>query len=266
MTFGLRERPSVAGGASPTAAPVGALRRTLIFAVVIGAFLSFIEAFGSGGLPLAPRTVLMIAVATFAALAGFVCFRLICRSAWAAARWWRLGAIAALVITPPVTIFVWAALRLAWGRPAAFLPVVIYNLPGSFVTCLFFCLWAAYSRARRLEQAGALAPAPAAMPRFLDRLPPKLRGADLWAVEAEDHYLRLHTSSGQDLILMRLSDAIAELDGLEGAQTHRSWWVARAAISAVERADGRATLTLKNGARAPVSRAHARALRARGWL
>jgi len=65
---------------------------------------------------------------------------------------------------------------------------------------------------------------------------------------------------------MRLADAIVELEGLEGAQTHRSWWVARAAVTSVERADGRAVLTLKDGAEAPVSRGYARALRAAGWF
>ena len=89
---------------------------------------------------------------------------------------------------------------------------------------------------------------------------------DLWAVEAEDHYLRLHTSRGQDLILMRLADAIVELEGIEGARTHRSWWVARDAVVAAERADGRATLTLTGGAKAPVSRAYVKPLREAGWF
>jgi DNA-binding LytR/AlgR family response regulator len=96
-------------------------------------------------------------------------------------------------------------------------------------------------------------------------LPLKLRGAEVWAVEAEDHYLRLHTSKGQDLILLRLSDAVAELEGVEGAQTHRSWWVAKAAVRDARRGDGRATLTLANGVEAPVSRAYARTLREAGW-
>ena len=65
---------------------------------------------------------------------------------------------------------------------------------------------------------------------FLDRLPLRLRGATIRAVQAEDHYLRLHTDRGSDLILMRLSDAVSELEGLEGARTHRSWWVAREAV------------------------------------
>ena len=70
---------------------------------------------------------------------------------------------------------------------------------------------------------------------------------------------------GSDLILMRLSDAVAELEGLEGAQTHRSWWVAKAAVMDVRRRNGRATLTLTNGIEAPVSRAFARSLREDGW-
>jgi DNA-binding LytR/AlgR family response regulator len=85
-------------------------------------------------------------------------------------------------------------------------------------------------------------------------------------VEAEDHYLRLHTSKGQDLILMRLADAVAELDGIEGAQVHRSWWVAREAITDAKRGDGRATLTLRDGAEVPVSRTYAGMLRERGWI
>ena len=114
---------------------------------------------------------------------------------------------------------------------------------------------------RQSETTASVEPA-----KFLERLPLKLRGAEVWAVEAEDHYLRLHTSKGQDLILMRLADAVSELQGIEGAQVHRSWWVARDAIADAKRGDGRATLTLKDGAEAPVSRTYARLLRERGWI
>jgi len=65
---------------------------------------------------------------------------------------------------------------------------------------------------------------------------------------------------------MRLGDALAELEGLEGAQTHRSWWVSRHAVVEARRADGRAVLKLKSGAEAPVSRTYARALREAGWF
>jgi DNA-binding LytR/AlgR family response regulator len=102
--------------------------------------------------------------------------------------------------------------------------------------------------------------------RFLERLPAKLRGAVLYAVSAEDHYLRLHTSKGSDLILMRLADAIGELEGLEGAQTHRSWWVAREAVESARREGERIVLVLKGGTEAPVSRPNLRPLREAGWF
>jgi hypothetical protein len=111
------------------------------------------------------------------------------------------------------------------------------------------------------------APAPAAIrpPAVTDRLPASLRGAELHAIEAEDHYLRLHTDRGTALVLMRLSDAIEEAAGLDGARTHRSWWVARAAVVEAARGRGRAVPTLKSGVRVPVSRTHSPALRRAGW-
>jgi DNA-binding LytR/AlgR family response regulator len=102
-------------------------------------------------------------------------------------------------------------------------------------------------------------------PRFLERLPLKLRGGQIYAISAEDHYLRIHTSRGSDMILMRLSDAIVELDGIEGSQVHRSWWVARDALEGVERGEGKAVFTLKDGTKAPVSRTFSKALRQAGW-
>ncbi len=100
---------------------------------------------------------------------------------------------------------------------------------------------------------------------FGDRLPHRLRGARVLAVEGEDHFVRVHTALGEHLIWMRLSDALAEVAGLDGRQTHRSWWVARAAVTDVKRGNGRATLTLANGLQAPVSRSFAPGLREDGW-
>jgi DNA-binding LytR/AlgR family response regulator len=131
------------------------------------------------------------------------------------------------------------------------------------VTSLFFCLTVAWAHTLVPEGNDSAASAP---PKFLERLPLKLRGGEIWAVEAEDHYLRLHTSKGQDLILMRLADAVAELDGIEGMQVHRSWWVARSAIADAKRGDGRAILTLKDGSTVPVSRTYAGELRDRRWI
>lgn len=43
---------------------------------------------------------------------------------------------------------------------------------------------------------------------FLSRVPMKLTGAAIYAVQAEDHYLRIHTDRGSALILMPLSQAL----------------------------------------------------------
>jgi len=124
---------------------------------------------------------------------------------------------------------------------------------------------------RAFNQPGVQTHAPAhgaasAPVRFIERLPAKLKGAVIYAISSEDHYLRLHTSKGADLILMRMSDAIAELDGLEGAQTHRSWWVARDAVESVRREGDKVTLLLKGGVEAPVSRPNVKPLRDAGWF
>jgi DNA-binding LytR/AlgR family response regulator len=190
-----------------------------------------------------------------------------------AARWvvpvsWHRRALAgslllAVVITLPVAGFV-IALHVILHHQSANLAAVDDVTPSVFgVTLVMVGL--AYLVRRAPTQTLVAAP-DAPPPKFLERLPAKLKGAQIYAVEAEDHYLRLHTSLGQDLILLRLSDAIAELEGIEGAQTHRSWWVAREAVTGAERLDGRAVLTLRDGAEVPVSRGFARELRAAGWF
>lgn len=96
-------------------------------------------------------------------------------------------------------------------------------------------------------------------------LPPKLAGARLLALEAQDHYVRVHTDRGASLVLETFEIALAKVSHLDGARTHRSWWVARGAVNGIERGDGRATLTLSGGTQAPVSRRYARCLRSAGW-
>lgn len=97
--------------------------------------------------------------------------------------------------------------------------------------------------------------------KFLDRLPLKFRTSTLYAVSSEGHYLRAYTDKGSTLILMRISDAIKELDGVQGLQIHRSWWVAREGVSETQKLNGRRLLVLKSGETAPVSRSYLSALK-----
>ena len=102
-------------------------------------------------------------------------------------------------------------------------------------------------------------------PALLTRIKPKLRRSEIYALSAEDHYVRVVTADGDDLILMRLSDAIKETAPLTGLQVHRSWWVAEAGIEKVNNQNGKFSIELKNGTTAPVSRANHKSVRDAGW-
>lgn len=98
-----------------------------------------------------------------------------------------------------------------------------------------------------------------------DRLPLRL-GRGVICLQMEDHYVRVHTPQGSALVLMSLSQAMAGLKDVEGVQTHRSWWVARASIVGVIQDGRKLRLRLTDGLEAPVSRARVGALREKGWL
>ena len=237
--------------------------RGLLIAAGAGVFMALAGAFGTSETPLAGRLLYWITVTLIGGAAGIIVSLLVERGGWFDDRPALQGAVIAVALTIPLTLIIWAV-STAFFRRAIQLEVLPYFLgPVFVVTCVITALNYFPQRAPAETHA---APAGSAPPRFLDRLPGKLRGAEIHAVEAQDHYLRLHTSKGQDLILMRLSDAVAELEGLEGAQVHRSWWVARDAVADARRGDGKATLTLAGGVQVPVSRAYARALREAGWF
>lgn len=268
MTDSLRKSKGDAAGASPTdLLDVPAIRRTLIGAILIGLFLAVVGAFGTDQVPLPYRAAALVSIALIGAGTGMAAYRLTGHVKRLAARPYLRGLTGGLLQSPVMTLVI---MGLAWildGQPPPW-QSFFQDYPVVLVVCLTMSVLApALNRqASVAKDAEALLNSTPTPPRFLERLPLKLRGAEIWAVEAEDHYLRLHTSKGQDLILMRLSDAIEELAGLEGEQVHRSWWVARDGVTDIERGDGRAILTLKNGEKAPVSRTYAKIIREKGWF
>jgi DNA-binding LytR/AlgR family response regulator len=240
------------------------LVRGIVVATAAGGVFAFMGAFGTGAAPFGLRLAYWVPVMLAGAVWGHLCSRLIERWIDLDERPWLTVAALTAAITGPVSVLVWAVTGLIFeGRlyPLSALPWML--VPVGVVTAALSAINVFLSKAQPVQtHAAAVGAAPA---RFLDRLPLKLRGAAIRAVQAEDHYLRIHTDRGSDLILMRLADALEELQGLEGAQTHRSWWVARDAVRDVARGDGRATLSLEGGLTVPVSRRYARALRDAGW-
>ncbi len=108
-------------------------------------------------------------------------------------------------------------------------------------------------------------PAVATPPAILDRLPFDKRGA-LVALSVSDHYVSVMTTRGQEMILMRLADAIRETGDIAGMQVHRSHWVALDQIASVQRTGDRAMMTLSTGSEIPVSRSNLPGLRDAGLL
>ncbi len=198
---------------------------------------------------------------------------------------WFLWAGAVLIASLPMSILVWIVNAGRGPVPIPPLDVALTHyfavtVVGAVVTIMFNLLPATRGAASdetrstsgTAQPVDQTPPSPAretppepSGPRFINRLPPAI-GTDLLALEMEDHYVRAHTALGNELVLMRMRDAVAELDGIAGEQVHRSWWVARGAVADVKRDGRNVRLVLDNGLEAPVSRANVSLLKERGWI
>ncbi|MGJ8604978.1 MAG: LytTR family DNA-binding domain-containing protein [Marivita sp.] len=118
---------------------------------------------------------------------------------------------------------------------------------------------------RNLKPLQVAAERPKDTPPLLDRLPFDKRGA-LVALSVEDHYVRVRTTQGEEMILLRLADAIREVGPVRGAQVHRSHWAAFDQVAAVTRDADRAILRMTTGGDIPVSRRHIPTLKEAGLL
>ena len=211
-----------------------------------------------------------------AVLIGYALFRpLVAIGDWTAAtldlpRTATLTA-AVLVAAIPGTIgIIWLNGALGVGLPAMDTLFPLYlnvALVGAIVTLVFVSLerpspvpvGAGTSGEGRPEHSPVIASS------LGDRLPPSWRG-QVRALEMEDHYVRAHGPDGDSrLILMRMSDAVRALDGIDGLQVHRSWWVARSVIAGTRRDGRNLRLRLDDGREVPVARDRVAALRAAGW-
>lgn len=163
------------------------------------------------------------------------------------------------------------------GSVVAVAPFVVTGFSGMTVTALLmtlFYIWiiaivitvVAELAARNKSMVAVTVGTKPARPALMDRLPMNLRGADLYAAMSEDHYVRLHTSAGDHLILMRLGDVDGLAQPLVGLSPHRSWWVAEHGVDTVGRENGKLLITLKDGTSVPVSRAGAARVKTAGWV
>jgi hypothetical protein len=180
-------------------------------------------------------------------------------------QFWVRVAVVALVMTPPVTLYIYALNvwlldlpRRWWLLPQLAWQVLVVAV---LLMALRALAWRRVVETRTL----VVPPLPEAERAFRLRLSAKRRAARLLAVEAEDHYVRVHTDAGSELVAMRFAEALNELALAHGYRLHRSWWAAADAIEAVKWKRGGGEARLAGGLAAPVSRSCAATLKEAGW-
>ena len=178
---------------------------------------------------------------------------------------WTRIAVVALVTTLPVTPFIYAlnAFMLDLPRRPWLLPQLAWQVlvVALLIMALRARLWRRIVETRTI----VIPPLPEAERAFRMRLSARRRGARLIALEAEDHYVRVHTDAGSELLSMRFSEAVEELALAHGYRLHRSWWAFADAVEAVRWKRGGGEARLAGGVVAPVSRNCAAALKQAGW-
>lgn len=168
-------------------------------------------------------------------------------------------------MTPPVTLFIYLLNLAMLGLPNR--PWMLPELGGQvFAVALLIMTLRGLAWRRVVELRTVVAPPlPEAEKTFRRRLSARRRTARLIAVEAEDHYVRVHTDLGAELILMRFSEAVNELALAHGYRLHRSWWVAAEALERIRWKRGGGEAILAGGLIVPVSRSYVADLRDAGW-
>jgi len=159
-----------------------------------------------------------------------------------------LGVLAAVHILTGPAIGIWAA-----GRELLLLSANVIAI-SSIITTVFL-----------LIDDPKTSPESAALPSILDRLPYDKRGA-LVSLSVEDHYVRIRTTNGEEMVLLRLADAMREVGDTAGLQVHRSHWIALDQVTTVTRKGDGAILTMPHGPDIPVSRANIPKIKEAGLL
>lgn len=249
--------------------PGGAPWGEALIIIAIGAIIAMFGGFGTGDLAFGQRLAYWVG----GLLAAFIVLQLLLLAARQVVR--ALGlhpAMAYLFSIPALTVIVTMSIAmLAGGLETVTLGLFVQiGIVACIIWTVFFLMylrpWNRFRRGDGVRAASTTAPGlridPAA--DLAAMLPPGF--GPIHALRVEDHYTIALSAEGQEMLLLPLRDAIAAMQGREGMQVHRSWWVAHDAVRTARKKGRNVELELVDGTRVPVSRANVAAAREAGWL
>ncbi|MEL6687314.1 MAG: LytTR family DNA-binding domain-containing protein [Pseudomonadota bacterium] len=237
----------------------------LIFAIGCGVLLAIWAPFGTQTLSAAGRLLFWVGLCSSgsvgaAIIDGLVAFFKVSVTTFQRVFYQSVGATS---LVSSILIFTFPHS----GAPFILMTIVLAWTVSIVLSAIGIMVRQRYDSDPVTTQAGSTTVSPVATPKITRRLPIHLKEARILALTSEDHYVRVICDEGSHLLLMRLSDAIDEVSGLQGLQTHRSWWVAKTAIAKIQRTGRTAQLTLKDSdLDIPVSRSGLARLKDNGWL
>ncbi|HMI19519.1 MAG TPA: LytTR family DNA-binding domain-containing protein [Sphingomonas sp.] len=162
------------------------------------------------------------------------------------------AALAIAVTAAPIALVAALFSAWAWPKEVGRMSPADWYIKTLLVEAFIVAGWVMLEQLRR----GRGAPVPVlAAPRASAQ-------GDVFCLQMEDHYVRIHTPRGSSIELMPMKAAIARYGGPEGLRVHRSWWVARDAIRDVQQEGRNWRLVLDGGLIVPVARSSIMQVRA----
>lgn len=238
----------------------------LAILVAIGFLMGFLGPFGSDRAPAGLRYVYWMICMVGGGLIALAGEYVLARIIWTT---WIRVLTGSFILTPPVALMVRYAEHLVMGGQLDWhrFPNLLVQVWPILMAVMVVQALIWRQPVVRVETRTLIAPPlPETEAVFRKRLSAKRRDATLCAIQAYDHYLKVHTGAGEELVTLRMSDAMTELERAHGWRVHRSWWVAAEAVEKAQWQRTTGEITLKNGMTVPVSKTYRPVLKEAGWL
>ena len=87
----------------------------------------------------------------------------------------------------------------------------------------------------------------------IETMVPSQKRGEIYHISAADHYVEIFTGNGHHMHRITMKAAVEKTSPDTGLRVHRSHWVAYNAMLSMEKSGGRHILTLRSGAKVPVS-------------